>query len=298
MKNKFVKKSIMALSMAMVLANTGCGTDGNNGVETGNDVPAESVMADVSTEQTVEETESEEAESEETDIEETEAEASETEETGAEETESEASETEETGAKETEAEESETEETGAEELEAQDLETVVLEIAEDGFKAMQELDAAQMMEYTNIDMFYYFANGEYAEGQQLKDKLEVILSDTDLANGYNNLGVIGSYASMQNVEFYDPQPLTEQEVQELVDFINSEEASVLGKTGEFEYIFEKAYKIKISYDGVVEENVESGNEPYVLVIYDKDEWKLDVLVYVMKESYDAMMSMFSQTSMQ
>lgn len=297
-KKRFGKAALVVVVMVMMLACAGCGAEANSGVETDNGAQAESVVTPVPTEQPVVEEESETAVKETAPAKaEAVQESSEKERTPEPATEQQA----EGIAASTEKEQDIHKEVGEESAKKQEVtelsEAEVLAIAEGGFKALQELNATEMMEYTNIDMFYYYANGEYVDGQELQDKLEAIMSDTDLESGYNNLGVIGWFALLKNVEFYDVQLFDAEKVQELNDFINSEEGAFLGTEGDFEYTIEKAYKVKVSYDGVEEEIMESENEPYVLVIYARDEWKLDVLVSIMKEMYDSLSNLYSEAGM-
>lgn len=158
-----------------------------------------------------------------------------------------------------------------------------LTIAENGFKAMKEKDSAGMVEYINMDIFYYAANQKHISKEELINTIDSLIAES--SDTYNSMGIIGIVAALKNVKFYDVQPFPAEEINKLNEFIINE--GLLGEAGTFDYTIEKAYKLKVSYDGVEEENFEEGNEPYVLVVYANNEWKLDMCVSIMKELYDS-----------
>lgn len=160
----------------------------------------------------------------------------------------------------------------------------VIAIAENGFKAMQEKDAASMVEYANMDIFYYAANQKHLGKEELIEAIDSIAKES--TDTYNSMGIIGYFAALKNVKFYNVEQLSEYTLMELNHFIRNED--ILGDDGSYNYRIEGAYRLNISYDGIEQETFKPGNEPYVLVIYANDEWKLDIFISVMKELYDSL----------
>lgn len=162
-----------------------------------------------------------------------------------------------------------------------------LAIAEGGFQAMKEKNSANMVKYINMDIFYYVANKEYLDEEELINAIDSVIKES--SDSYNSLGIIGIFGAYENVEFYDIQPFPDEELNNLNEFVINEK--LLGEADSFDYNIENAYKLKISYDGIEEESFEEGDEPYVLVVYANGEWKLDVFVSIMKELYDSLSQM-------
>ena len=156
-------------------------------------------------------------------------------------------------------------------------------IAEKGFQSIRDLDAEAMIQYTNVDMFYYTARGEMPQRQELIAALNEIMSETDFEGGYNNMGVIGWFALLKNVEFYEIQPFAENKLEELNAYIARDEGMFWDADIDIDYVIEKAYQVKVSYDGIEEEDISNGNEPYVLVVCVNGEWKLDVSFSILQE---------------
>lgn len=159
-----------------------------------------------------------------------------------------------------------------------------LAIAEGGFHAMKAKDSVRIVEYTNVDILYYMANQEYVGGEELIAFIDTLTEES--TDTYNSLGIIGILAAFENVEFYEVEPFPAEEIDKLNAFVLNKE--LFGEADSFNYTIENAYKLKISYDGVEEEDFEEGNEPYVLVVYANDEWKLDICISMMKELYDSL----------
>lgn len=187
----------------------------------------------------------------------------------------------------------EKEESTVENSESPDSSTVfsadeAIAIAEEGFKAMREKDAERMVKYINMEVFYYIANGEYIDGEKLVAELAAVMSESESDEGYNDLGIVGNYSTLENVEFYDAQLFSTDELGELNEFISNDDTILWGEAESLEYNIESAYKLKLNYDGIEEESIEEGNEPYVLVVCANGEWKLDICISVMKDVYDVL----------
>ncbi len=160
----------------------------------------------------------------------------------------------------------------------------VIAIATDGFQAIKEMNPEEMIKRTNIELLYYMANTEKADDEEI---LEVI---TAMANNktddYNSMGIVGSYAEMENVEFYDVQRISEEELVELNDVVSDGDMPMLKEIQDYQYRIENAYKLQMNYDGMVE-----GKDSYMLIVYANNQWELDVCIAVMRDAYQMIIEM-------
>ena len=157
----------------------------------------------------------------------------------------------------------------------------IMQLAEAGILATQELKVDDLLTYTNIEAMYCLGNGIPFGEAGNKEKIEALTNDPTA-----NLGIIEYYALLENVDVYDAMLLESKELEELNQFIvnqiNITNSEIIN------YTVEKAYKVKVSYDGIEEENYAEGDEPYLLVFYVNGRWELDLYIEVMREMYQAL----------
>ena len=158
----------------------------------------------------------------------------------------------------------------------------VIAIAEEGFKAIKDKNPEEMIKYTNVELLYYARRTEKADDEKLVEEITDIVSEAD--EDYNSLGVVGHYATMENIELYDPKLISTEEIEELNAMVFGSDFSILREIQDYQYKAEKAYKLQMSYDGMEEEQ-----KDYVLVVYANGQWELDVCIAFMKDTYRMIM---------
>ena len=153
-------------------------------------------------------------------------------------------------------------------------------IAEEGMKAIKEKNAERMVQYTDIEVVYYMQN-KNLQGKELVDEVASIMSDSS-----SNLGIVENYQNWENVEFYDAQLLSADEIKELNAFTMDGDMAMLKDAEGIDYNIENAYKLKVNYDGM-----EEGMVSYMLIISVNGEWKLDIYIAPMKDMMEAIIQM-------
>lgn len=167
-------------------------------------------------------------------------------------------------------------------LEPSDEEVIV--IAEDGFQAIKELNPKEMIKRTDIELLYYMGQTEKADDETILEAITTLVNEK--TEDYNSLGAVGNYVAMENVEFNDVQPISEEELVELNDVVSDGDMAMLKEIQNYQYRIEEAYKVQMSYDGMDE-----GQESYMLVVCANGQWKLDVCIATMWDMYRMMMEM-------
>lgn len=174
----------------------------------------------------------------------------------------------------------ETETTDSAELSAEEA----VEIAEDGFKAIKDMNPEEMIKYTNIELLYYMGHSEKIDDAKMLEEITAVVDKTD--EGYNSLGIVGHYAALENVELYDAEPVAIEEIDELNAMLLESDSPMFEGIRMYQYNVEKAYKLQMNYDVMGERQ-----ESYMLVVYANDQWELDVCLAVMKDMYSMIMQM-------
>lgn len=165
-----------------------------------------------------------------------------------------------------------------------DMAAEIIDIAEKGYAATVESNYADMVKYTTLDVMYYFTEGKWISDEELIVELENAATEEGGTNDY-----CATYASLENLEFISATPLSQEEVDELNAFIQE-----LGAGTEVDYVLTGAYKLPATYSNMSETEqamIGTKNAPYMLVVEEDGEWKLDVFVSITKEMYDAFGSM-------
>lgn len=145
-------------------------------------------------------------------------------------------------------------------------------IAESAFKAMKERNTEDTLKYTNYKEMYCWTNGLALDDEDVYDKIDRLMSEPN-----SNLGVLDEYGRMENVKFYNPQLLSEDEIQGYNDFICSE------KFPNSEAVISSGYKI----EGAYRLSIENYEYP-VIVVCVNGEWKLDIYIDIMYDLYKMM----------
>lgn len=151
-------------------------------------------------------------------------------------------------------------------------------IAEEGFQAIKALNPEEMIKYTNMELLYYTGNPEQADDEALLEVVTTMVNNK--TEDYNSLGIVGTYYAMENVEFYDVERVSEEELIELNNAVFGGEMPMFKENQDYQYIIEDAYELQMSYDGM-----EEGKDSYMLIVYANDQWKLDVIVAVWRDVY-------------
>ncbi len=154
----------------------------------------------------------------------------------------------------------------------------VIAIAEDGFRAIKELNPEEMIKRTNMELLYYMGNPEKADDEELLEVITTMVNNK--TEDYNSLGIVGTYYAMENVEFYDVERISEEELIELNNAVSGGEMPMFKENQDYQYIIEDAYELQMNYD-VMEE----GKNSYMLIVYANGQWKLDVIVAVWRDVY-------------
>lgn len=177
-----------------------------------------------------------------------------------------------------EAEERKEVQSSSEELSVEE----VITIAEDGFRAIKEMNPEEMIKYTDIELVYYMGRAEKVDDEKMLEEITDVVSEAD--EDYNSLGIVGHYAAMENIELYDPKLISTEEIEELNAMVFGSDFAILREIQDYQYKVEKAYKLQMSYDGMEEEQ-----KDYVLVVYANGQWELDVCIAFMKDTYRMIM---------
>ncbi len=166
----------------------------------------------------------------------------------------------------------------------------IMQLAEKGILATQELKVDDLLSYTNMEAMYCLGNGIPFNEAENKVQIEALINDPTA-----NLGIVGYYSLLENVDVYDAVLLETEELEALNQFIAGQVNTVNSEI--VNYTVEKAYKVKVSYDGIEEENYAEGDEPYLLVFYVNGRWELDLFIEVMREMYQALSDLESLMQM-
>lgn len=120
--------------------------------------------------------------------------------------------------------------------------------------------------------------GRKAEENQILEAITALIDNR--SESYNSLGIAGSYLAMENVEFCDATPLSEEELTEINAVVTNGDYAVLKDFPDYPYLIEKAYKIQMNYDGT-----ENSKESYMLIVYANEQWELDICISALWEAY-------------
>lgn len=157
-------------------------------------------------------------------------------------------------------------------------------IAEDGFRAIKEMRTEEMIKYTDIELLYYMGHAEKADEEKMLEEITALVNERD--EDYNSFGIVGHYAAIENIELYDAEPISVEEIDELNAMLSDGDLTMFGKIPDYQYNVENAYRLQMSYDGM-----EEGQESYVLVVCANDHWELDICLASMRDTYRMIMQM-------
>lgn len=157
-------------------------------------------------------------------------------------------------------------------------------IAEDGFRAIKEMNPEKMIKYTDIELLYYMGHAEKADDEKMLEEITALVNEMD--EDYNSLGIAGHYAVIENIELYDAELISAEEIDELNAMLSDGDLAILGAIPDYQYNIETAYTLQMRYDGL-----EEGQESYVLVVCANDQWELDVCLAGMRDTYRMIMQM-------
>ena len=159
----------------------------------------------------------------------------------------------------------------------------VMTIAEAGFRAIKELSPEDMITCTNIELLYYMGRGEATDAETMCAEITALVNEMD--EGYNSLGIAGHYVVIDNIELYDVQPSTVEEIEELNAMLSDDQV-LFGGIPDDLYKIEDAYKLQMSYDSMGERR-----DSYVLVVCVNGHWELDICLAVLRDTYYMLMQM-------
>ena len=157
-------------------------------------------------------------------------------------------------------------------------------IAEEGFRVIKQLNPEGMIKSTNIELLYYSGGGEEAKEEDMLDFITELVNKMD--ENYNSMGIVGQYSRMENVELYDAELVSEEELDEINTLMIEDPMSMFEGLEYYPYSVEKAYKVQMRYD-FVEEN----KETYMYVVYANGQWELDVYISAVRDVYQALKEM-------
>lgn len=160
----------------------------------------------------------------------------------------------------------------------------IIAIAEEGFRVIKELDPEGMIEWTNIELLYYTGGGEKAKEEEMLDFITELVNKMD--EHYNSMGIVGQYSRMENIELYDAELISEEELDEINTLMADDPMSMFEGLERYPYNIEKAYKVQMRYDFVKE-----NKETYMYVVYANGQWELDVYISAVKDLYQMIMEM-------
>ena len=141
-----------------------------------------------------------------------------------------------------------------------------------------------MIEWTNIELLYYTGGGEKAKEEEMLDFITELVNKME--ENYNSMGIVSQYSRMENIELYDAELISEEELDEINTLMTDDPMSMCEGLERYPYSVEKAYKVQMRYD-FVKENKES----YMYVVYANGQWELDVYISVVKDLYQMIMEM-------
>lgn len=157
-------------------------------------------------------------------------------------------------------------------------------IANDGFRVIKEMNAEQMIQYTNIELLYYMGRGQEVDSETMFAEITALVNEWD--EDYNNLGIVGHYAVIENIKLYNAELISTEELNELNAMLSNDDLAIFKGIPDDQYNIENAYKLQMSYDGI-----EKGQESYVLLVYVNNQWELDICLAIMRDTYYMTMQM-------
>lgn len=189
----------------------------------------------------------------------------------------------------TEADESTSEDTTEEQSVDADTYNTIKAIAENGYKAAMDSNYGEAVKYVDLDAMWYLTTGEWIMDEDLVAELE----KANAEGGEDaSVSVDGSFTTsleeLEDLEFTDVIPCTDEEVKEINDFI-----ILLGEDSEYaldDFVITDAYKLPVTYSNMSEgEQALLGTEdaPRMYVIEYNGEYKLDMCVTLLMEMFNA-----------
>ena len=158
-----------------------------------------------------------------------------------------------------------------------------MEIARKAYEALVSNDYAAAVRYTNLDLFYYLANGEWGTE-------DVMVAELEAAKEEGMDTTIVDFSVMENLQFTNVETLSDEELKEYNDFIPKmieEQMENVTELDSSDYTLEGAYKVYFTYDGLDEDmtEYEVTEQPHFLVVNARGEWKADLCLATMKQLY-------------
>ena len=163
----------------------------------------------------------------------------------------------------------------------------IKKIAENGYAAAISNNYEDMVKYVNLDVMWYMTKGEWVSDAELVEELKKASEGVEV--GFDSSGNLStSFETLEDLEFTDVTLCTDEELQEINDFLQ-----MLGEEAETSYdlVFTKAYKLPVTYSNMSEAEealMNSDKAPCLYVLeYNNGTTKLDMCVTLLAELYRA-----------